>query len=279
MARNGFARLQRQSLLTGLPFVLQCSCVRRGHVRNSRGRGFMTIMWPLVEWSAKLLNHGEREVVLGDLLEADENAWRGIFDIFGLVFRRQAGLWRDPRPWLAGFVVAMPCSYLLMIASFSVSCTYQRLVHHKVYPWHWPTGHEGFPLLLCHILLLASWSWSAGYVAGSISRRTLWASVALSALPFWSVLCMPVESACFLLFLPPAILGAWRAWHGSLVSRRTASLLAVTMTVLMISAWSNQALWVANWALVCPAWYLAATAWRSGKSRSDFGSLNHASAS
>jgi hypothetical protein len=40
--------------------------------------------------------------------------------------------------------------------------------------------------------------------------------------------------------------------------------LALTMTVLMISAWSNDALWPANWALVVPAWYLVAGARRSG---------------
>jgi hypothetical protein len=67
-----------------------------------------------------------------------------------------------------------------MHVSVSVTCTYQRLVNHKVYAGNWPTGHEGFPLLLCHIFLLIAWSWSAGYIVGSVSRRTLWASAALS---------------------------------------------------------------------------------------------------
>jgi hypothetical protein len=238
------------------------------------------IVWPLVELSSRLLDHQEREVVLGDLLETNENAWRGLFDIFGLVFRRQVALWRDPRPWLAGFFVALPCSYLLMIASLSVSCTYQRLVNHKVYVGHWPTGHEGFPLLMCHIFLLIAWSWSAGYVVGSVSRRTLWVSAILSALPSWLLLCMSVSSPCFLLFLPAAILGVRRGWQGSRISLRAASVLALTMTVLMISAWSNQALWVSNWALLCPAWYLAATAWRSGqKGRTGFWPMGQARAS
>jgi hypothetical protein len=237
------------------------------------------IVWPLVELSSKLLGHEEREVVLGDLQETKESAWRAMLDVLGLVVRRQAGLWRDPRPWLAGFVVALPCSYLLMIASFSVTCTYQRLVNHKVYPWHSPTGHEGFPLLLCHIVLLVAWSWSAGYVVGSVSRRTLWVSAVLSALPFWSVLCMSVSSSCFLLFLPPAILGVRQGRQSSRISFRAASILALTMTVLMISAWSNQALWVRNWALLCPAWYLAAAAWRSGqKGRTGFWPMGHARA-
>jgi hypothetical protein len=61
-----------------------------------------------------------------------------------------------------------------------------------------------------------------------------------------------------------AILGVWRGWQGSRISFRAASVFALTMTALMISAWSNDALWAANWVLVGPAWYLAAGAWRSG---------------
>ena len=53
-------------------------------------------VWPLVELSSKLLDHEEREVVLGDLEETHETAWRGMLDVFGLILRRQAALWRDP---------------------------------------------------------------------------------------------------------------------------------------------------------------------------------------
>jgi|SRR5580704_4912062 hypothetical protein len=233
--------------------------------------------WPLVELSTRLLDPQEREVVLGDLVETHETTWRGLLEVFSLVLHRQAGLWRDPRPWVAGFVVALPSSYLLMIASFSVSCTYQRLVNHRIFVGHWPTGHEGFPLLLCHMLLLIAWSWTAGYVVGSISRRTLWASTVLAAAPALLFLCMSAWWLCYLLFLPPAILGVWRGWRGSRISFRAASALALTMTVLMISAWSNNALWTANWALLCPAWHLVVGAWRSGPSgRAGFWPIRHA---
>jgi hypothetical protein len=164
-----------------------------------------------------------------------------------------------------------------MTASLSVTCTYQRLVNHKVYAGHWPTGHEGFPLLLCHIFLLIAWSWSAGYMVGTASRRTLWASAALSALPCWFFLCIPFYGPCFLLFLPPAVLGVRRGWQGAPISFRAASVLALTMTVLMISAWSNEALWVVNWALLCPVWYLVAAAWQSSpKGRTGFWPMGHA---
>jgi hypothetical protein len=237
------------------------------------------IAWQLVRLVSKLLDRDERDAVLGDLLETNESAWRGFLDVFGLVFRRQAGLWKDPRPWLAGFVVALPGSYLLMIVSVSVSCTYQRLVYHKVYGAHWPTGHEGFPLLLCHIFLLIAWSWSGGYMVGSVSRRTFWVSAALSA--FASVFCLgkyPSESLsmdCLFLFLLPAVFGVRQGLRNARISLRAASLLALTMTVLMISAWSNKALWILNWALILPPWYLVATAWRS-EGRTGLRPLGHA---
>jgi hypothetical protein len=236
-----------------------------------------TNTWPLLELSTRLLDPEEREVVLGDLLETHATTWRGLFDIFGLVLRRRADLWRDPRPWLAGFVVALPSSYLLMGASSSVTCTYQRLVHHRAFVEHSPTGHEGFLLLLCHVLLLIAWSWAAGYTVGSVSRRTLWASVVLAAVPSLNFLCGPVSGLCLFLFLPPAMLGVWRGWQGSRISFRTATVLALTVTVLMISAWTNNALWMANWALLCPAWYLVVGARRSRPNGGDrFWSMRHA---
>ena len=227
------------------------------------------IAWPLVELTSKLLERNEREAVLGDLLETSESAWKGFLDVFGLVFRRKADLWKDPRPWFTGFIVTLPGSYLLMSASLSVSCTYQRLVNHKVFGAKWPTGDEGYLLLLCHIFLLIAWSWSGGYIVGSVSRRTLWASAALSVFPS-SYLCCMVPSefssrACLFLFLLPAVFGVRLGFRNARISLRLASLLALTITVLMISAWSSRALWILNWVLVLPAWYLVAAAWRSAQ--------------
>jgi hypothetical protein len=226
------------------------------------------IAWPLTGWVSKLLDGDEREAVLGDLLETNEGSLRGFLDVFGLVFRRQVGLWKNPRPWLAGIAVTLPSSYLLTYVSLSVSCTYQRLVNHKNYGWHWPTGHEGFPLLLCHIFLLIAWSWSAGYIVSRVSRRTLWVSSALSVLPAAFFLCMHpfgfVSRVCLFLFLLPAILGARRGLLNIRIPLRSSLLLALTTTVAMISAWSNHALWDPNWILISLAWCLVAMAWRSG---------------
>jgi hypothetical protein len=226
------------------------------------------IAWPLTGWVSKLLDGEEREVVLGDLLETHESGLRGLLDVFGLVFRRQIGLWKDSRPWLAGIAVTLPSSYLLTYVSLSVSCTYQRLVNHKSYGWHWPTGQEGFPLLLCHIFLLIAWSWSAGYIVSTVSRRTLWVNSALAVLPSAFLLCMhpfgPVSRMCLCLFLLPAIFGARRGLLNIRISLRSSFLLALMTTVAMISAWSNHALWNPNWILMSLAWCLVVMAWRSG---------------
>jgi hypothetical protein len=226
------------------------------------------IAWSLVEFAARLLEHEEREAVLGDLVEAGESDWRSLLDVCGLTLRRQAGLWKEPRPWLAGFLVTVPCSYLLTHVSMSVTYTYERVVNHKVLLCA-PSGHEGVLLMLCHIFLLITWSWSAGYVMGTISRLTLWASALLAvALPaYYLSEHGPPDSLRLgvFLFVLPAIPGARQALRKVQLNLGIAAFLAVAITGIMIFAWGSDALWVFNWALICPAWYLVAMAWRSSR--------------
>jgi len=217
--------------------------------------------WCLVELSARLLPPFQREPVLGDLAEANQNALRSLFDVLGLFFRYQAQLWSDWRPWLAGFGIALPSSYLLMCASASVTSTYLRLFEGRTF-WHgWPTGHEGLPLLTCHIFLLIAWSWTAGFVVGSLSRRTLWASLMLCLLPCFSCAAMfsPLPKVCLFMFIVPGIWGLRRGLRAMSVERTFALALAALVTVLMLIAWKFDALWVFNWGLILPVWYLAAS--------------------
>src|SRR5208282_4963318 len=88
--------------------------------RSLRERVMTAWNWPLVEVAARLLERDEREAVLGDLLEARESAWDALTGVLGLAFRRQAQLWKSWRPWLAGFGVTLPSSFLLMGTSLSV---------------------------------------------------------------------------------------------------------------------------------------------------------------
>jgi hypothetical protein len=65
---------------------------------------------------------------------------------------------------------------------------------------------------------------------------------------------------CLLLFLLPAVWGVREGARGMRIKLGLAFVLAATVTVLMISAWNSNALWILNWALGWPAWYLVATA-------------------
>jgi hypothetical protein len=218
----------------------------------------------LTDVTALLLEHDERDAVLGDLTEAGTSAWRSLLEVSGLVARRQLAFWYSWRPWLAAFGVSLPGSLLLMGASLAVSCTYQRLTGANVFGVCAPTGHEGTLLLLCHILLLFTWAWTGGFVVGSVSRRTLWVSVALCLSP--CIFCLSrfhhssVSALCLLLFLPPAILGVRYGLRMTRIRPGMAVALATVATVLMICAWGNQALSTLNWALIVPAWYIAAAA-------------------
>jgi hypothetical protein len=221
----------------------------------------------LVEFVSQLLTRQDREAVLGDLLEGGASARQSLLAIMGLVVRREAALWTNWRPWLAAFGLALPGSFLLMGFSLSVSRAYQHFVDLTV---HQATGLSvgpGFSLLLCNVLLLVGWSWTGGFVAGSVSRRTAWVSAALSLTP--CVFCLErfrvecLSRLCLLLFLPAALWGACKGLQLARIKRSSAIALAMGVTALTIPLWSSSGAWIPNWALSWPAWYLAATARRS----------------
>jgi hypothetical protein len=122
----------------------------------------------------------------------------------------------------------------------------------------------GIWLLFCNVFLLVGWSWTGGFVVGSLSRRTVWVSAALSFLPCMFCLArFRVESLsrfCLLLFLVPAIWGVRRGLQIADIKLSTAIVLAVAATVLTIPTWGSRGPWIPNWALSWPAWYLVATA-------------------
>jgi hypothetical protein len=202
--------------------------------------------WSFVEVAARLLERDERQAVLGDLVETGESHWQGLLGVLGLVFRREAVLWKSWRPWLAGFGVAFPSSLLLMGVSLSVSWSYLRLRCPGLLEQASLTRPSGFLVLMCQAFLLIGWSWTGGFVVGSISRRTLWASTVLCYSP--CLFCLTrfrVESLsrfCLLLFLLPAIWWSSAGQH-----------------------WWSPPRWTLNWALCWPAWYLVATARRFSK--------------
>ena len=228
-----------------------------------------SIQWPLVEVAARLLERGEREVVLGDLLETGEGTWRGLLDVLGLVIRRQLLHWKNWRPWLAMFGLALPSSLLLMGVSVSVSSVYVHLIDRRILIGSPQTIDEDFLPLLCSGLVLIGCSWSCGFVVGSLSRRTLWVSIASSC--FACLFCLvrfrepSLSRLCLFLFLLPAIWGVRQALRLIRINLALAIFLAIAITTLMILPSNSRGLWTLNWSLVWPALYILATAKRTGR--------------
>jgi hypothetical protein len=221
----------------------------------------------LLELVSRQLDPDAREAVLGDLSEDRASDLRSVIEISWLVVRRHAALWHDWRPWLAALAVALPATFLLMGVSFSISCTFQRLMG-----WpqsraaHAATAHEDSLILLCQFILLLLWSWAAGFVVGCVSRRTLWASCILCAFPCAYCLTRFHETSltrlCLLLFVPPAIAGIYRSVRTNEIKQKTTVALLITATVLMFGAWVNGALWAPNWMLILPVSFTVLLAWR-----------------
>jgi hypothetical protein len=225
----------------------------------------MSVGWTFVEAASLLMERDEREVVLGDIAEAGENAWRGLLDVLGLALRRHLLLWKSWRPWVAAFGAALPASFLLIGVSLSVTCTFERLALGHVNSC-WFTGHEGFGLFSSHVFLLIAWAWTTGFVLSSLSRATLWVSTAccLSAgfFCFGRFHQVAPSAFCMFLYLLPAAMGVRRGLRIPQLGLRSAYLLAATVTALMIFARINGALWGYNWLLIWPSWYLVATSKR-----------------
>jgi hypothetical protein len=221
----------------------------------------------LVDLVSRLLPPDEREIVQGDLLEGGDSAWQSTLAVVGLIIRREATLWRNWRPWLAAFGLALPSSFLLMGFSLSVSRAYQQLAGGPILHATGIDVRPGFALFLCNVLLLAAWSWTGGFVVGSVSRRTIWVSAALSFVP--CLFCLErfriecLSRLCLLLFLPIALWGARRGLQMARIKRSSAVALAIAVTALTIPTWTSSGAWIPNWALSWPAWFLVVTARRT----------------
>jgi hypothetical protein len=221
-----------------------------------------------VEVAARLLEPVEREVVLGDLLEAGEGSWPSLLDVLGLVIRRQLLHWKKWQPWLVLFGLALPASLILMGVSVSVSSIYERLIDHRVLAGSPHAVHEGFLQLICRGLLLVGGSWACGFAVGSLSRRTLWVSTGATCVP--CLFCLvrfrepSLSRLCLFLFLLPAIWGVRQALRPVRINLVFATLLAIAITTWMILPWGGRAVWTLNWSLVWPAWYIVATSLGNG---------------
>ncbi len=246
------------------------------------GGSRITDGWAWVEAACSMLGRDEREAVLGDLIEADEGVWSALFAVLGLVLRREGAVWKTWRPWVASFALSVPGSFLLMGASLSVSRALQNIFassHGLVVSASGSAWLSAIP----QVLLLAGWSWTGGFAVGSLSRRTLWVSAASCLIPCMYCLSRfrieSLSSSCLLLFLLPSVWGASNGLRIGRISRATAILLAIAVTLLTVPTlhirgepWWNPHRWLTALTLTWPSWYLAAT---SVKTRKEPNMRNH----
>jgi hypothetical protein len=145
----------------------------------------------LVDCLSRQLEADERESVLGDFTESGTGAWRALRELCGLIVRRQALAWRGWRPWLALATLVVPIG--LTLSLISRYWANGSAIYLWLYFDNWTWGYLDSPGarrdllsfsagLGISYLTLAVWSWTAGFVLGSLSRSAAWLNAALFAI-------------------------------------------------------------------------------------------------
>lgn len=75
--------------------------------------GLESMMALLLDGLLGTLDKDEREAISGDLLEAHESPSSSVFQLLGLIIRRQFVYWAGWRPWLVSAAVAVPLAIVL----------------------------------------------------------------------------------------------------------------------------------------------------------------------
>jgi hypothetical protein len=149
------------------------------------------ICWWLVDRLSRLLEPDEREAVRGDLAESGETGGQALRGLLGLVVRRQAALWKHWRPWLALIGMVVPVGMLLTITSRATANGSAIYIWLYANNWDWSflenagfrhdLAHFGAGVLMSYVTLMC-WSWTSGFVLGSLSRSSIAVNGALFCL-------------------------------------------------------------------------------------------------
>jgi hypothetical protein len=135
-----------------------------------------------VDALARLLHPDERDAVTGDFIELEIPAGRALLDVGGLILRRQAALWKEPRSWVALILLVVPLGLMLSLLARHIA---QGAAIYTWLYWDWwtstiltiPAARLEFARTVGEFLLefatLAAWSWSAGVAIASLSRPTI----------------------------------------------------------------------------------------------------------
>lgn len=131
--------------------------------------------WTVALWLSSMLDDAERDAVIGDLAESREKGSRALVNVLGLVVRRQATFWKNSHFWAVLLIMVLPLSFLLCTVAQGVAG--ETAVYTWMYAnnWDWELFKNfGFWYEMWHVaiqtflawLMLACWSWSAGFLLG-----------------------------------------------------------------------------------------------------------------
>jgi len=237
--------------------------------KSSRGRMMIRICWWLVDVLSRTLDADERQAVRGDLAESGESVVRAIWDVLDLIVRRQVGLWAGWQPWLALLGIACLAGVPLSRITFRLNVDLgQQLMAYYTYGVHFGTlltPQQDMAWLLCLAVALLVWSWTCGFVLGSLSGRAVWLT--------WSVFYLMVLDSALVRFilsgnmilrdpqplrllmtatlpLSPAtflfsVSAVWGAFLG--VRRRVLPLRAVYLLASAITIFTILTTWMSGW--------------------------------
>jgi hypothetical protein len=230
--------------------------------------------WRLVNRVSRVLEPDERNAVLGDFAESGTTGGKALRDLFSLVARRKAGLYKDWRPWVALLGLAGPLGMLFYSGALG-SLLGLNLWTQWQYQSRYESGltaSEDLTFFICQSMALIFCSWTSGFALASLSRRTIWMlktvlyfvcaallvamlRAVVLAVPHGGVLHLLFRlSPCFLLAavlcVLPVSLGMRQGREGGTPSMRIAILLAAaTAITIVLAAWTNgwQQTALVNW--------------------------------
>jgi hypothetical protein len=212
------------------------------------------------------LDSQERDFLNGDHAELGVSGFRALRDVINLVVHRQLQVWTEWRPWMTLSLTVIPLGVLLGLASQRVASV--SSVPLFIYVSNWtPVFLESSGArsdMLRHAvgignqyMVLACWSWSAGFLLASLSRRAVPTNGLLFCMTVWLLLWgysggyLGVAYPRLLLsviVLPPSV---WGMRQGSRASSfppplRNLTLTLVSVTVVIMA--------VRNWGLALCVW-------------------------
>jgi hypothetical protein len=126
------------------------------------------------------LDADAREAVRGDAEELGRAGPRLVWDLLSVILRRDARVWTHAGPWLALLLVIVPSGFVLSVVSRAWALS--MAIYGWLYIQNWTWGYLGsvgarrdtlevIGTACLQGTSLVLWSWTIGFVIGSLSRR------------------------------------------------------------------------------------------------------------